>query len=102
LNESVHDDQERKRERDDDDRAPDSRRPTEQRGHRAPDLFVGLGSRPSDHRFEAGQDGCDRHKHAVDRPAIPSARLGWNEQREAPLQRALVSPGSLRFERDRG
>ena len=90
-NESVHDDQERKRERDNNDRAPDPRGPTEQCGDRPSDLFVGLGSRPRDHRFEPGQSGCGRHKHAVDRPAIPSARLGRNEQREARRTRFRAS-----------
>ena len=90
-NESVHDDQERKRERDNNDRAPDPRGPTEQCGDRPSDLCVGLGSRPRDHRFEPGESGCGRHKHAVDRPAIPSARLGRNEQREVPGTRFRAS-----------
>ena len=91
ANESVHDDEERKRERDNNDRAPDPRCPTEQRGHRPSNLFVGLGSRPSDHRFETGQSGRGRDQNAIDRPAIPPPRLGGKKQRKAPRTRFRAS-----------
>ena len=84
LDDSVRDDDDRKRECDHQQRAPEPRRPTEERAECLPDFLVGSGSRPSDHGLEPDQSGSGRDQDPVHRPPVSSTRLGRDEQRETP------------------
>ena len=80
----VGEDDDRKQQGDDNDGAPEPRRPAEESGDGMPDLRVRSRSRLGDHGLEPDHNGGGRDQHAVDRPPVSPTRLVRSEQREGP------------------
>ena len=93
----VEDDHCRKCEQSHERRAPQRACPPEDRRQRLGDGFVVLRRRPCDHRCQPDDNRRHEQEHRVDRPPVPTTRLGRCQQREVPgsLGRpVLAHPGS--------